>query len=360
MKRVLSTILIVLILLTSLSGCYKDVNVLVIDEYPVYPGLYLYFQLQALSIVSQEFDNEFVGKELYSQTYEGVTVKEWINTKTIELAQKFVFIEKIFDRLELDYANVEYEMAYYESSLSGEWSSMNYFYIKNGIGFETFRKAYENYIKSNLVFDALYISEGGEQEVPEEEIKEEFERLYTYLDFIKVSILDEDGELFEEDEIKRILSAVKKMKRVAETAVIEEDVLFIYPENIGLQAAFVDYCEDNDIDEEDIPDLKGRMITEHAIIKPDSSLYEPEFLTTLFDARYNKFYIYEAEESIYLCVRRSMLDFYEDSWKDYKGTLVAGLRNDDFLDYLNENSKYLSVSEKSGARRYFNMKKASL
>ena len=343
-----------------LSGCYSKTDVLVVDGYPIYPGLYLYFQLQAISMASQKFEEEYTGKELFEQTIDDIPTKDWIYTKTVDLAKEFVFIEKSFDRLELDYLNVELEMAYYDTTLREEWSTMSYFYTRNGIGYETFRKAYENYLKSNLLFTALYITEGGEEEVPEEEILEVFSNNYTYLDYIRVYKVDEDGAPLTDTKIDSIHKDVEAMKKIAEDAVKEEGVLFIYPSNIGIQAAFEYYAEINQLSEEEIEHEMGKMITEHSILKTTSTIYEEEYLTMIFEAKYDKFFIYEAEDSFYLFCRRSMLEFNDESWLDYRSVIISELRTDIYLEYLTNNSIMLSVTEKSSARRYFNMKKANI
>ncbi|MCL1830126.1 MAG: hypothetical protein FWG21_01710 [Oscillospiraceae bacterium] len=360
MRKILSSILVVLLLVTLFAGCYRDADVLVVDGYPIYPGLYLYFQLQSISMASQKFDDEFVGKELYEQTIDGISARDWIMNKTVELAQEFVFIEKSFERLELDESGVEFEMAYYDATLRSEWSNMSYFYTKNGVGYETFRKAYANYLKSNYLFSALYIAEDGEEEVPEQEIKDEFTENYTYLDYIRINKVDEDGELLTETKIQKARDDINAMKKIAEETVAEEGVLFYYPENIGLQAAFEYYCESNSLTEDEAAEAKSKNFTEHTIIKTNSTLYDEEFITQLFKAKYDKFVVYEDDETVYLYCRRSMLDFNEDSWKDYRESIIAELRTDTYLDYLVERSHQLPVSEKASARRYFNMNKASL
>jgi len=360
MKRVISSILVVLLLMSLLAGCYKDTDVLVIDGYPIYPGLYLYFQLQALSMASQKFENEYAGKELYEQTIDDMSVTDWIYMRTVELAQEFVFIEKSFERLELDPTGLELEMNYYEATLRDEWSMMNYFYTKNGIGYTTFRKAYENFLKSNQLFSALFVAEDGEEAVPEKEIKDFFEKNYTYLDYIRINKVDDEDVPLTETKIKKIIKDAEKMRDCAEDTVEEEGVLFIYPENIGLQAAFIYYCEINELTEDEMLDVKGKMLTEHTIVKPTSTIYEEEFLVELFEAKYDNFFIYDAEDSVYIYCRRSMLGFNDDSWLDYRDTMIAEMRTDTYLDYLEEHKIFLSVTENKGARRYFNLKKASL
>ena len=358
MKRVLAIALVLLMILSLLGGCYSQTDVLVVDGYGVYPGLYLYFQLQAISMASQKLDDVYTGKELYKQYIDDVLVRDWINDKTIELAKEFVFVENSFKRLELDETNVELEMQYYDSSLRDEWSSVNYFYIRNGVGYVTFRKAYENYIKSNQLFTALYITEGGELEVPEAEVKDTFIQKYTYLDYVKIPKVDDDGAELTETKIQKARDDIKAMKAVAEAAVMEEGVLFIYPENIGLQAAYEYYAEINGLTEEEIANSKGKVLSEHTVVGTSSTIYEAEFITALFEADYDTFMTYEAEDAVYLFCRRSMLDFNEDSWLDYRGSIISEIRGDAYITYIEESSVALEYTENKGARRYFSMNKA--
>ena len=359
MKKILLSILCVLLLLTLFSGCYKNADVLIIDDYPIYPGLYLYFQLQSISIASTKLEDQYEGKELYNQSIDGIPVREWIKNNTVTLAQEYVFIEKSFDRLGLDQAVVDMQMNYYDSTLRDEWQRMQLFYVRNGVGFSTFRKAYQNYIKSDQLFTALYMTEGGEEEVPEEVIKNFFAEDFTYLDYLCIDKTDEDKAPLTDTRIQKIREDMKIIKNIAEEAVKEEDVLFYDPVNIGIEAAFRYYCEINEITEEEAASIRGKAITENTIVRTSSKLYDEGLLETIFKSTYDRFYTYETEDSFYLFCRRSMLAEDEDAWVEYKGTIISELMTDTYLEYLSENSKLLPVVENAGARRYFSINKAS-
>ena len=360
MKKVISSVLVVLILLSMLSGCYKNADVLVIDGYPIYPGLYLYFQLQSLSMVSQQLGEDLSEKELLKLTYEDVPVNEWISSNIIDLAREFVFIEKAYEALEEDSELLDYEMAYYDSTLRQEWSNTQLFYTKNGIGYETFRKAYANYVKSTHLFNALYMTEGGEFAVTDDEVKEIFARDYTFLDDIRISIVDENKNPLDDAAIEEVRKDINLMKAVAEETVEEEGIMFLYPENIGLQAAFKYYCEIKGLTEEEIAEIKGKMFSEHTTVKSDSVLYEAGYKDEIFSCDFDKLLVYEGDNYIYLFCRRSILDFNEDAWKEYKANIVQELKGDPFKDYITEGSLLLPVTEKASARGYYNVKKARL
>ena len=330
-----------------------------IDGYSIYPGLYLYFQVQSISVASTKLNDEFSGNELYEQELEGILVRDWIKDYTVKLAREFVFVERTFDRLGLDSRNLEMEMNYYDSSLRDEWNRTNAFYTRNGIGYATFRKAYENYVKSNQVFNALYMTEGGEQEVKDEEIIEYFQKDYTYLDYIKLSTVDDANLPLADADIDAIRNTVGVMKETAEAEVEDQGVVYVDPENVGIQAAFVFYCVMSGMTEEEALEIRGKIVTDNTVLRTSSTLYEEGFITAVFDAPYDKYQIYEAADAIYLFCRRSMLEEDENSWTEYKGTIISELRSEVYLTYVEENGAILTVTENTGARRYFSLKKAT-
>ena len=197
-------------------------------------------------------------------------------------------------------------------------------------------------------------------------------RIYAEVEaVIKVNILAEGGSASagtqEELEIEIVdikpegeeAAAPEEEFDIEEDTVNEEGIIYYDPVNIGIQAAYSYYCEINAISEIEAESLRGSMITENTVVRPNSTLYEAEFLTELYEASYDRFYIYEAEDAFYLYCRRSMLAENDESWVEYKGAMISELRTDTYLEYLTENSQKLSVVENSGARRYFSINKAS-
>ena len=362
MRRALAAMLAVILVVCPLTGCYKSADVLLIDDYAVYPGLYLYFQLQAISDAGTELGNLYYGKEVLKQTIEGIPAKEWIGNRTVAIAREFVFVAREFERLGLDAESLALELSYYESSMQSEWQQLHYFYSRNGIGYETYRKMFENNIKTGRVFDALYIEEGGEQEPPEDTVKELFAENYTYLDYLRLSKTTDDLLALEEEELESALEDMRgnmdDMLLAAVEAAKGADVIYAESVNVGLQAAFELYLSLNDIAEADAEQTRTGIVAEHVVVRTDNTSFEADIITELFSAETDVFQIFETEEYIYLFCRRSMLEYNEDSWKDYKSTIITENYSDTYMDYIKENSVFMKASESKSARRYFSLNKA--
>lgn len=357
MKKMLATLLAVVLLMLPLTGCYNPSTVLTVNGMDVSSGLYLYFQLQAVSEAAAKFENEYTGSELYSQTIDDTPARDWINNRTIEIAQEYVFIEQEYTRLEIDEEYHNYELSLYDSSIQSQWSQAASFYEKNGIGYQSFYSSYENYIKSNDIFGALYIEEDAEFAVPDAEVKEYFTENYTALDMIKISLKDEDGDPLSDSRKAEMTQLAADMKEYAESAVEELDHIYQDDTNIGLDAAFGLYTARENVSDADIDTVKSSILTKNAIVKSDSTSYDAELLKALFAASYEKFNVFEAEDAVYLYCRRDVLDYEPEKWKDYTSSIITTIRSDAFSEYLAEGSKALEVTEDARARKYYSLDK---
>lgn len=358
MKKVLAVLLAVILLSVPFSGCYKSADVLTIDGYAIYPGLYLYFQLQAISEAGVKLNYLYSGKEIFDQTIDGVPARDWINNRTIEYAKEFAFVDSEYNRLDLDEESLAREMGYYEYTLRSEWQQTNYFYSRNGIGYETYSKVFEFNLKSNQVFNTLFVEEGGELETPEDEIKEYFIDNYTYLDYLRLPKTDDEQNALDTAELSDLRGEAISMLLEAREAAGEADSIYVDSVNTGLQAAFELYLETNDIPEDETDDERNKIVAEDVVVRSDNTSFEGNFIDNLFKAPYDSFEFLETELYFYIFCRRSMLDDDPDSWKDYKTSIVTELSADTFLDYVAEKSLLLSYSENKGARRYFSLNKA--
>jgi len=341
-----------------LSGCYKKADVLTVDGYPVYPGLYLYFQLQAINEATQKFSNQYSGKELYNQTIDDVPVRDWIYNRTVEYAKEFVFIEHTFERLELDAEMISLEMSYYGSNIQSDWSSSSFFYLRNGVGFATYYKVYENYLKSNQVFTALFVEEDGEEAVPEKEIIDYFNRNYTYIDYVRIFNYGDDLKTYSDEILEELRTTIEEMKSIAVDTVKEAGIVFEDPDNVGLMAAYDYYCEKYGLSEQDKEEKRSSMFSSNTVVKSDSTAFDEDMIIELFASKNEVFTVYEAKDAFYLFCRRSMLDNDSEKWKDYRTSIVTELRSKVYTEYISENSVDLPFSQNSGARKYYSIDKA--
>ena len=356
MKKVLAVLLAAVMLCVPLAGCYKSADVLTIDGYAVYPGLYLYFQLQAISEAGVKLSYMYSGKDIFRQEIDGIASREWINWRTVELAREFVFVEREYERLVTDSESLDFEMSYYEYTLKNEWQQLNYFYSRNGIGYETYCKMFEYTLKSNHVFNALYVDEGGELEAPPEEVKDFFINNYTFLDYLRLEKPDDDNVELTEAEVENLMDEALELLIAAREATRYNDV-YADSVNTGIEAAFELFISLNEISEDEAEYLRDGMVSEDVIVKLDSTDFEESLIEELFAAQYNTYQVLETEEHIYVFCRRSMLEYDEDSLDNYRTTIITELFSEAFKDYVTENSAFLPAYENRGARRYFSLNK---
>lgn len=175
-------------LVCSAASCGNTTGTaLTVDGLDVRAGIYIFYQMQALSEAAEKLDEEQPDLDqsaedfdLLAQTVEGTNVRDWINARTYALCREFVAVERKFDEYGLSLTAEEtaeinaqansiwteeniYAQYFYGVSIIGEY------YEKYGIGKESYRDTYTLDIKKDKIFDCLY-GEGGAAEVPVSEL----------------------------------------------------------------------------------------------------------------------------------------------------------------------------------------------
>lgn len=177
---------------------------LTVDGRPIRAGIYIYYQMQALSEASSkiheeqpDLDMNAEGFDLLAQSVENTPARDWIKNRTLGLCRDFVATEKKFEEYGLSLtAEENSEIKSYVNSL---WTEENmyaqYFYgvsivgeyyEKYGIGQESFRDTYALSYKKDKIFDAIY-GEGGSLAVSAEELNAQVVENYALVKYFTVN-----------------------------------------------------------------------------------------------------------------------------------------------------------------------------
>lgn len=213
MKKIASGAL-ALLMAASLTACGGDTSWAYRSENAtVTSGMYVGLSIQALNSAFA-VDGYDSSKSPFKQDLEGKDGTQWIQDKAAELSREYLAVEEKFQEMGLSFTDEE------ESSFNNNvelyWTTlrMSSTYEGEGCGKESFTKILRNSAKKNKIFEAVY-GEGGEKEVPVDELKTIFTTDYAKGTYITVSLTDSDGNaltgadlIAKKDEAQKLLDRI--------------------------------------------------------------------------------------------------------------------------------------------------------
>lgn len=234
MKKIASGAL-ALLMAASLTACGGDTSWAYRSENAtVTSGMYVGLSIQALNSAFA-VDGYDSSKSPFKQDLEGKDGTQWIQDKAAELSREYLAVEEKFQEMGLSFTDEE------ESSFNNNvelyWTTlrMSSTYEGEGCGKESFAKILRNSTKKNKIFEAVY-GEGGEKEVPVDELKTIFATDYAKGTYITVSLTDSDGNaltgadlIAKKDEAQKLLDQInggediEKVKAEYNDADVSED-----------------------------------------------------------------------------------------------------------------------------------------
>lgn len=213
MKKIASGAL-ALLMAASLTACGGDTSWAYRSENAtVTSGMYVGLSIQALNSAFA-VDGYDSSKSPFKQDLEGKDGSQWIQDKAAELSREYLAVEEKFQEMGLSFTDEE------ESSFNNNvelyWTTlrMSSTYEGEGCSKESFTKILRNSAKKNKIFEAVY-GEGGEKEVPVDELKTIFTTDYAKGTYITVSLTDSDGNaltgadlIAKKDEAQKLLDRI--------------------------------------------------------------------------------------------------------------------------------------------------------
>lgn len=176
----------------SFAGCYDEGKSWAAkmgdDTMPI--GGYIYYLNSAYSEAREKISS---GEEVLKATIEDRSAESWISDRALEYLKSYFYVSSKCEELGLTLT--EEDLAAVEENTSYMWSYMRENAESMGIAKESFDKAYSLYnARYQKLMEAMY-GEGGELEIPEEELKSYFtENYYDYEFFyVPLSTTDEEG-----------------------------------------------------------------------------------------------------------------------------------------------------------------------
>ncbi len=213
-----------------------------IDGYKVRAGIFIFYTLSAYyeanDIVTQNSGSTAAAtpEEVEKSSIDNLESKEWIQDKATEYCSDFVAIQKEFDKIggtisEEDLQTVEDNVETY---------STVEIYSENGIGEDSIRDILQAEYKRDAIFDYYYGFE-GEKGMSEDELKDYFDDNFARVKYVKLSLLDSDGNELEDSDRRDI---EKMADDYADRVNDESDILDKLAEMDKVQEEYDDYVEE--------------------------------------------------------------------------------------------------------------------
>ena len=139
---------------------------------------------------------ETTAKQFYARDLEGKTVKDWMVEQATKDIREYAAIEKKFSDYSLSLSAEDLSSA--SNYCEQMWGYGGEFLSGLGISYDSYLAIYLNDQKRSQLFKTLY-SEGGEQAVPDSEIKNYMLTKYARMDYIDFELKDGEGNLLKSD-----------------------------------------------------------------------------------------------------------------------------------------------------------------
>lgn len=343
MKKILALALTVVLAVCSFAACGENYeNVLVVDGENIPAGVYLIAQIEAYGLAEQELGTS--EDVLKAEFEEGVSGEEWVHAKTVLLCQRYVYIDRLFDEKGLVIS--EDEQLSMDASIENSWATYGEFYTANGVGAESYALYYTNNYKLQRLFEELYLNEGGEFEVSNEDAMAYMNAQYANARYMVLPLINSAtyGLLGEEAQ-ESVKAIAADMVAALAAGADEQDVAAQYLPLVYTIAGITELDMSN-----------PSTFISNVFVNVDSTSYLKEFIEEFFAEPLGEWGVYQPTSS-YLWVAMREANYATDAeFALYRESIVYAMTNDEFYDNAEAAAGEYEIQEVSGAVKYYSPK----
>ena len=300
------------------SWCVKDEN----ETLPV--GVYICYMYSAYQTAQSKVED--TNKSVLKQTVEDKNGEDYIKDTALTNCKNILAVNSKLNELNISLTDEEIEEA--KNSVSSTWSQMSKILEGYGISKDSFDIAIGiTPVKYEKLFEALY-SEGGTQEVTEEDFKNYFQNEYISYSYISKSLTDIDDE--QKVSLEENFNNYAAKINDGSSNIIDISEEYKTSENLESSPLVSNVAKSDEIYlPDDVKDVLINLQTNNAqFVKTDSQYY----------------LIYKDDIS-------NSLSKLED--QNFKQQLLVTMKNDEFTSMLDETANSLNISiNKSALRKY--------
>lgn len=356
MKRfIVKTAAVLLALL--LSGCGGDTTWAYESGGEKMPtGVYVMLEISAVAAAGNRIGEqggttstqpEF--SEIMKQTVDGVPAKDYIASETMKRVREYYAVKAQFEQRGL--ALTETETTAAENAVNSVLGSNRAFYEGNGVAESSVREYYTASARKTSLFNFLY-GEGGEREVPAEELKAHFAEKYYMVDAVPI-YKPFYGSSDDESALEKELADIKAF---AETGLADlkggkaiEQIAY----ELMLRSAGEDEAARAAVTTPKTEDL--RMV----LMDSDRTTYGDKFIDALKATPVGESALVE-DDTFFILFKRVDNLADEQAFTAYKSLLINDLRADEFNAELATAGESLSLNGNTPALNRFAAEKLKL
>ena len=173
----------------SLAGCGENAKYCAVSGTEQIPaGVYIYYLVSAYSDAQSRMTE--TDTDVFATTVEDKPAATWMSDTAREDLTEYAAIENKFNEYGLSLTKEQTENA--KSMVESMWTYYGDYYENYGISEDSFRKTYQNMLKSGMIFDNIY-GEGGERAVSDEELRTYLRENFAKTNYIKFDLVDFEG-----------------------------------------------------------------------------------------------------------------------------------------------------------------------
>ncbi len=345
-KKIISGICAVAVAV-SLTACGEDTAwACKIDGKEVKAGIYINYIVSGYQEATNKLSDEGITEDLWNQQVEGKSMSDFVKDYAIQKTAEFMATEKKFDEMGLSFTETEIKAM--KIKVDNSWTSYEEFYTSKGISKQSFYDISLNDAKNEKIFNAYYDADGISP-VSDEEIYAFMKKTYAPVNFIPVSLKDEDGNPLD-DTAKA--AKIKEAEELATRLKNGEDFVKVYDEFSKIDT---EESTDDTAEAEEPDPKKYETIVYEGMYSyysyPEGLISEAVAMNAgevIVSAEYNNY--------VFVVLKTDILesDDYKENYK--KGSLIE-LKRDEFLEMIEQYSTGLSVEKNQKAIDRYDPKK---
>lgn len=277
-------------------------------------------------------------------------VRDWINDNATKEMQEFVAVENKFDELGLSFEENEKEKT--RIYLDSIWEYYGANYEDAGISEDSQLLIMLNSTKRNKIFDYFY-AEGGQDEIPEADIKSYLEANNKRINYIKMELKDGEGNLLKsegKEEIRKMaMDYIDRINTGEDFETVSREYSDYYDKLVADAAA----AESTDGEPAEI---ESSYTDNETVIAKDSAFPSETVVEKVFESELGKVLFIEEDEAYYIV---KVLDLYADEnyYSDNASTARHELKDDEFDQKLDAWTADQNVELNEAAYKRYKLEK---
>lgn len=335
-RRILSAVMAATLLVA--TACSQDTTwVAEYEETKLPAGIYNLYLLDNYDAAYGKVED--ATGDILSQQIDGISAEQWIKDASEKNLKRYFAVEKKFAEYGLSFTDEE--VSSIKEYAATQMESSKDFFTKNGISQTSLELYFTNNFKGNTLFMKLY-GEGGEQEVPTEELKNYFKENYTYSQYIIVPKFDQTTYAPLEGEA---LEAAKKEAQGYYDRALKGEETF---------EQIMKSWEESDSQNHN----HGEGAHEMVLKKDDASIPE-KYLELVNNATIDTPVMGEDDSYFYIILRKDLLS-KEETLTTYTQQLLVEMKNEDYKKLVEQWGEEIDLKLNQASLKLYTPKKLSL